>query len=432
LDKQTTSPAAVRVLVSASLIVAFGCARRPAEDGKVQLRFAYYGGLAVDALYREVAAAFEKRNPDIKIKPELVLAQKYKDKYRAELAAGGGPDIMEIEDEPFAGFAKRGFFLEVTSYLKNDPSFERANYFDTSFEAFEHQGQAYGIAYSGGTEALYYNKTVFDKAGLKYPSKDWTWDDLLKAAKTLTLDENKDGRYEQYGVTIPPKPIYAFSYIWGMGGEVLNKEMTKAVCNSEAAAQGLQFYADLVNRHHVAPTLSAMQQTGGPQMFMSGRIAMTVSGPWMLKEFREITDFEWDVEHRPVSPLGNRVTRATWDGMVINAETKHPREAWRFLAFMLTPEGQKITAKMGRGMPSLKELAHSEAFCRSDTPQREEVFLEALEYGRLSPLPPAFLEMREVGRTHMATLLMGKKSGQEIAEALATDFDACLAKDRER
>ena len=146
-------------------------------------------GPEIEALMREQLDAFEAQNPDIKVRYEPIPVD-YLTKIQVMLAAGNAPDVFFVDAVYAPQFMATGALLPLDDFMKKtgtDPDI----YAPALLDAFRYEGKIYGIPKDFNTMVLYYNKALFDRFGVEYPTKDWTWSDLEEAASKLT---KTDGR----------------------------------------------------------------------------------------------------------------------------------------------------------------------------------------------------------------------------------------------
>jgi len=124
-------------------------------------------------------------------------------------------------------------------------------------------------------------------------------------------------------------------------------------------------------------------------MFMTGRVAMVTSGPWLMPALKQST-FNYGVAHIPIGPAG-RHTRVTWDGIVMFSLCKHKPEAWRFIQFVASQKGQEIVASYARSVPILKTAR--DAFLKTARAAGMELFYEAMDYAQIQPISVHWFEM---------------------------------------
>ncbi|MFQ5810445.1 MAG: ABC transporter substrate-binding protein [Armatimonadota bacterium] len=393
-------------------------------EPRVTLVFGVAGDPVEQSTYSKLAAAFEERNPDIKVTLRHVPTR-FEDKMQTEMAGGTAPDVMFFQDEYFPMFAAKNAFLDLTPYIEED-GMDLSDFFEQGIVEFSHQGRLHGFPRDWGANVIFYNKDLFDRAGVPFPDEDWTWDDFLDAATRLTRDNDADGRIDQYGFVISTTVHYGLPWVWAAGGEVLNEDKTECTLYSSESVAGLQVYVDYMLKHKVAPSPMQTETLDVTAMFMTGRLAMYNGGPFAVPQYRTIEDFEWDVAFFPKGPQG-RVTRYYGDGYVAWRETRHPREAWELLKFLTSEYCERMYAEDARGVPSRKSVAYSDDFIRPDTPWDERIFVDSAKYAHLQPITTKYPEMDVAWREPYERILLGELTVAQALEIMDHQLDELLA-----
>ncbi len=354
------------------------------------IRFSHWGTYQEYQMWRQIVAAFEKAEPRIHVRQEYVVAVRYQTKIQQQLVAGDAPDVFLFQDEPFPNFAPKGFAV-LDDFLQRDGIDLRRDYFDSAVESFMIDGRLRGMPLWGGDNLIYCNKRCFDRAAtvrgrpVPLPSDDWTLDDFVRIARDLTIDEDGDGRIDQFGFGMPTW-LYGLPLMWAQGMHVLDPTRTRWAMTGPEAQRAWGFYQDLRFKYHVCPTAVEQGEMNTDTAFFTGRVAMVSNGPWIHPMLRGtgLKD-DYVIVHMPRGPAG-RVTRVTWDGLVIN-EGSSPRRkeaAWKFVRFVCGPAGQAIIARYQRLVPALRQGAR--VFVECDSGEGSRKFVEALEYARLQPI----------------------------------------------
>jgi len=393
-----------------------GCLGGKAQAPRTEIRFCFFGGYEAWQMFRAIVREFEALEPTLRVKL-IYWPGNYEDRLKLVMAAGTAPDVVTVQDEPFAAYCARNQFLDLTPFIRRHPrEYAPDRFFPTALEVFRYRGRQYTLPWNGGMVLVYYNKTLFDAAGLPYPARDWTWSDFLTACRRLTRDLDGDGRIDQYGFELPTHWMNALPFIWSAGGDTLSDDMTRPTWSDPRTLAGLRFMYDLRFEHRVVPLAAEFTGLDQNTLFMTRRVAMVHNGPWGLPFMRQ-TGLDWDIAHMPIGPAG-RWTRATWDGVSIFRRSRHPEAAWKFIHFLCGERGQWHVAHSGRALPARRSQAA--AFVRADTPQREEVFLEAMEmgYARLQKMPERWAQIDSECRPEMERLLLGRQTPEEMASSL--------------
>jgi multiple sugar transport system substrate-binding protein len=143
---------------------------------------------------------------------------------------------------------------------------------------------------------LYYNKDLFDAAGLEYPQRDWTMEDMKTAAMALTQDTNGDGKIDQWGYSFPWWPLLLEMY----NATIWNEDATACTLNSPQGIKAIQTVVDGRYVDKYAPDADQLAEQGEWDMFIAGKLAMYPTGPWAVQPFNDsITGFTYDIAHMP-------------------------------------------------------------------------------------------------------------------------------------
>jgi len=374
------------LLFFAAAMICGGCGGGDAKNEKIVLRFMRFSSPELNSVYDKIIADFEKEHPHIKIRQETTIRQA---QLQTQMAGNCAPDVIYIANKTLADFGTRGTLVDLRPYIKRD-GYDTDDFYPQAFaEGSVPSGEIYGMPATGGPEVLYYNKALFDKAGLAYPDAGWTWEDFLKAAKTLTKDRNGDGRIDQFGTsTMASAWSVSLSWLWGAGADLMNDDLSKCVVNSPRSIAAMQFLVDLENRYKVAAGTSAIAEMGGSRdVFMYSRLGMFIYLPWnCLNQFAACKDLKWDMALVPRGPQG-RYPCYTGESFTIWSGSKHREAAWEFVKFLCRKEASILFAERN-WMPARKSIATSAHFIKAGTPWHEEVYLESMKYARAAPSIP--------------------------------------------
>src|SRR5690606_17978775 len=179
-----------------------------ADKDPVTIEFMGHGNPNEKSIFEKLIASFEEKYPHVTVKYTSVPPGEYSQKLTTLISSGKAPDVFYVGGSEFYRFAEAGTVLNVQPYLDETDLFDPDNVWSQALDRYRYDGakvgsgDLYGLPKDVGPWAFVYNKDLFDDKGITPPSAvagEWTWDDLLDAAKQLTVDENGDGKPEQYG-----------------------------------------------------------------------------------------------------------------------------------------------------------------------------------------------------------------------------------------
>ncbi|MBI3972145.1 MAG: sugar ABC transporter substrate-binding protein [Chloroflexi bacterium] len=395
------------------------------------LRFSFFGSIEEKAIWEKIAEQFVATTPTVKITPEHISSS-YFTKIQTAIVAGDSADVILMEDKPTAGYAKKGFFRELDSFISADRTFKRDDYFPGLFDGLQYRGKLYGLPQHWLAHAILYNKEIFRKAGLKFPptsarDTSWNWDALLETARKLTIRDG--GKIGQWGLA---HGGYSWTlwrmWVWQNGGDVVTKDLKKSVLDTPEAVEALQTFANLTHVHHVAPTPEERQTAGASsndQLFYEGKTAMISSAPYFHNLRNRIKDFEWDVA---VPAMRKRRATPLWpDSISMWSGTKAPEASWQFLRYVVGPEGQKTITELGRGVPVLKSAANSPAFLQEQKdPKSVRMYLDVPQFGVVTQYTSMWTEIEQANREELEPVFLGKRSAKDAVSSLVPRLNQLL------
>jgi len=392
------------------------------------LSFMMWGDPAELDVWNKIVADFEAAKPEITVSVEVSDWDSYWTKLKTLLAAKTPPDMFAIDAPLYLDYQTKGVLLNLQPYIDANKGMLDGLYPQT-LQAYQTAQGYFGMPRDFQTIVLFYNKAMFDKAGLAYPNADWTWDDLRAAAKKLTLDTNGDGKTDQYGFTFDMwdmEPGYSEA-IWSYGGDVINADHTKTLLGEPAARTAWQLLYDMTFVDKSVPDSTTSGQYGG-DTFLAGVSAMFPMGHWAVPGYAD-ANISFDVAPMPKGPAG-RFTSVNSAGFVIANATKHPAEAFEFLKFVLSTAGQTRLAELGFACPVLKAIAESDTFLKQKTPINQQVFLDALQYAKIKPVFKGYDEWASAVGDGMAPVWSGEAQLNPTLDQVVIAADEVLSKNK--
>lgn len=306
------------------------------------IRYSTWGSVAEKEINEAIIAAFEEENPGCKVELEYIPDQ-YTQKIDTMFLGGEAPDVIYGHPHYFAGWAANGLLMNLNDMFEQEKDFFYGPDFTTSmYDMFKYKGDHVGTINGHDSFLLFYNKTLFDEAGVAYPTEDWTWDDFVAAGQKLTK-ETESGK--QYACTFDEYNLNAILY--SFGGDLYDdmNNPTKVVADSPDTVAALQFIQDCISKYGIAPDTKDLKQVGGS--FQTGKIAMEITGAWAVATNARIEDFEWDCAMVPLREGYPRRVSAYYAGYAVNAATQNPELAKAFAKYFQSDRAQKLLCEMG-------------------------------------------------------------------------------------
>ena len=368
---------------------------------------------------------FEQNHPGIDIKIEQFPGSSLKDyeiKLRLRYASGNAPDIWYFRENELAEYVDLGLIAPAPDYIEQIVQTNSVN--DMIREAPYFDGICYGIVHHAGWTVLYYNKKHFQEAGLDPEHPPKTWKEFLDYADRLTV-RAPDGTIERAGISLR-KTGYKqgtaekwLSFFYSAGGIPFDEEGTVSYFDSEAGKAAFDFYGKVL----FDKKIDSVTLDGDQRGFGQGRVSMFIREDhviyWLAENF---PDIEYGIA--PIPALDTSYTSYSSGGafpMVVNSESPHQEEAWRFLEFLLQDEPYLRYVRTVKAQPILRSVAALPEFKDNallQTYRNQQVFL-----------PPKFAHDRyslELIGTYVERFAYGHLTAEETVSRMTGEINAQL------
>jgi multiple sugar transport system substrate-binding protein len=416
-----------RIILGAALaagaLVLAGCST-PGEPtgGPVALTF-WHGYTEADGdVLEQIVSDFNESQDDITITTEINPWAVIDDTLLPALSAGNGPDIVAMPAERLPVYADRGAFASLDDFYA-DAANNAGSLNPGAVEMETVDGTKYGVPTGYVPLAVYYNKALFEAAGITEPPA--TWDEWVDVAKQLTIDENGDGTPEQYGVVLPDHATVANglwpALFYGNGGQIVEGGDTAAI-DSPENAETLEFWRDAVVNDKISPTgVDGIEADG---LFSGGKAAMTIGGPWMVFIAAD-NDIDYGIAPIPAGPV-EQASSAIGVSMAITEQDDAAKQAAaeKFFAYFLNDENS-VKWSLGSGWPPLRTDIPADAVAENPT-----VAALTAQSAFAKPLLPGVANSTDV-LAAVDELTQRALAGEDIAALLAeaqTSIQAALDK----
>jgi multiple sugar transport system substrate-binding protein len=376
---------------------------------------------------------FEESHPGIHVVLQTSPYALYVSKSLTSIASGSTlADLMFAEDWFGQELIRTKYAKDLMPYVRRDISLN--DYYSEAFTEWrgspggnEKSGDdhLYGFPACLGLTVLFYNKDMFDRAGIPYPDTTWTYDDLIRVAKTLTVDTDGDGIPDQWGLSFDVHYTGLETVIYSQGGRMLTPDGKHAVLEEPATLRSLEFVRDIFLTYRIASNTTSFVSSF--ESFVGRRAAMILIGSLGSINL-ENSPIRWDLTFPPKGPGGERRSRRYSMAFMIPANSPHPEEAWQLLLWILTKSPVEHLNRQYEGMmPTYRPFAASPLWLNA-APLHSRNLLVALEQGQSFPLfTPGWQEWRDNNLTpELMLMTQGKKSAAECARDADRRINAVL------
>jgi len=382
-------------------------------DGKTTItymEFSSNGGHEQDLA--AIVDAFEKEHEDIEVKVETTPYDSYFTKLQTALAGGTAGDTFELNYENFVTYAENGSLAELGS-------FDESAYKPSLLDAFAQDGTQYALPESFSDVVLFYNKELFDKAGLETPTSDWTWADEAAAAEKLT---DKDA-----GVWGDYQPVQFFEFYKALaqsGGSFFNADGTEATFDSPEGVEAAEWLVGKPGRTMPTEAQGAGTPDFDTNLFKDGKLAMWHSGIWMFAGLADVP-FEWDIA---VEPGNTQQASAMFaNGVAVNAASDHQEAAEAWLSFLTSSKAMADTRlSTSWELPPVADESLLAPYLEQDKPANRAAVMESLESVALPPVIARQAEMQDAITKELGEAAAGRKSVEEALADAKKAVDALL------
>lgn len=372
------------------------------EDGKTVVRYMNFS--ANDGHEKDldtIVAAFEKENSGIDVRVETLPFADYFTTLQTAVAGDTAPDAFELNYENFVTYAKNGSLAELSGV-------DKSVYGKSLVDAYALDGKQYGLPESFSNVVLFYNKTLFDQAGVAPPTADWTWADEQAAAQKLT---NKSA-----GVWGDYQPVTYNEFYKALaqtGGQFLSEDGKSATFDSP---EGLKAANWLIGKSGTTMPTEA-DGAGTPdfdsKLFKDGKLAMWHNGIWMFDAMADVP-FEWDVVVEPGDTT--KASAMFVNGLAVSAASESKDAAQKWITFLSASDTTtKVRLDSSWELPPVADESKLASYVDKPKPGNREAVFGALEDTVLPPVIERQQEMQDVVTKELGEAAAGRKT---VAQAL--------------
>ena len=372
----------------------------------------------------EILADFTEET-GIKTKLTVVKWDEYWTMLEAGAQGGSLPDVFWMHSNESQRYMSNDMLLDLTDKIADSDLIDPANYPEDIWGLYTYDEKYYAVPKDVDTIALWYNKAMFDEAGLAYPTADWTWDDVTEAAKKLTKEDGS-----QYGLAVRNDNNQAgyYNLVYDNGGHIINEDKTKSGWDDPKTIEAMEVLESWI-KDGVMPPIETMSENGEDVLFQSGKVAMVLQGSWMVAAYRdnEYTAENCDVVELPKSATtGRRASVYNGLGWAASANGKNTENAWKLIEYLGSEKAQKKQAELGVTMSAYKGT--SDAWANS-ADFNLQAYLNMMDDMEIRPYSKTTVTWENEDNEILKSVYMGEKSMADACKEMADQMNEKLAEE---
>lgn len=352
---------------------------------------------------------------------QVVTWENYWTTLSAGASGGELPDVFWMHSNEAQKYMQNAMLLDLTDRIAASDVVDMTKYPEDISVLYNEGGKQFAIPKDIDTIAIWYNKALFDKAGVAYPDDTWEWTDFYENAKKLHDPDNG-----VYGVALAPDNNQAGYYntIYSYGGYVINDDKTKSGYDDPKTVEAMELYAKIVTECN--PPIEVLTENKEDGLFTAGKAAMILQGSWMLAAY---LGNDYTLENADIAPLpkvgDKRVSIYNGLGWVAAANTEYPEEAWKLIEYFGSKEAQEKQAQLGVTMSAYEGT--SEAWAKSTDVFNLDAYLQMMDDMVIRPYSRNTIVWENRSHEYMKEVWMGDKDMKTALTELAAEMNTMLA-----
>ena len=197
-----------------------------------------------------------------------------------------------------------------------------------------------------------------------------------------------------FGISFDEEAMYYLPYMMSEGGGILSDDLSRMIIDNPESQKGLNLYADLRKKYHVAPLRSESASATMAQMFLQEKLAMHLTGRWLVPKYREDANFDWDITRFPKGDKGSIVPLDA-SGWALAKSSTHKDSARKLIYYLSSKECSKQFTKSGLIVPARKDVAETTSFLDNNKPHNSRLFINIIEDAKPTPVSVDYKEIQD-------------------------------------
>ncbi|MDB5522458.1 MAG: extracellular solute-binding protein family 1 [Rhizobium sp.] len=404
-----------KAMAASALVIGMAGAYAPAfAETQVNFTVAEYSS-KTGPYYQEVAAAFEKENPDIKINIQVVPWDTLLQRLTTDIAGGQAPDISIVGTRWLVDFASQGIAEPVDSYMT--PEF-KATFIDTFMTPGVMDGKTMGLPVAASARAMLVNTELFEKAGATPPTN---WKEFYEAATKLKALPDTFA-FGMQGKEIETDAYFYYS-LWTHGGDILKADGTSGLDTPEAL-EALTLYKKMIDEGLTQPSPTNYTREDIFNLFKQGKLGMVFTFPMLIPQIKaEAPNLKYKILPFPEGTA--KATYGVTDTLMLFASSQVKAEAWKFIEFTYKDEW-RTKFDHGEGLlPVTKNVAAEEYYTKDPDIAG---FAAGLPYAKFAPTIANWEEIADTTVRMLQQVYLGEAQPADALKTAAAEINKIRGK----
>lgn len=338
----------------------------------------------------------------------------YNTKMQTVIGSVDAPNVFWMNFNLASEYIPMGFVQELNEFMDNDSDFDISKLNAGITDVYTIDGKIYGVAKDTDGFAVFYNKSIFDAAGIEYPENGWTMDDFVETTKATTTDG-------VVGWSNSTSDRVYYNFMYSYGGSPYKEGGMESNVNSSGSVEGMQVLLDLLNDGYTF-NRADLDELGSGVAFESNLAAMTIDGSWMVSEFATALGDNLGIVELP---KGSNGIASTGHGIAYATTTSNPymEETWLFLSYLGSESAQEKQVEVV--IPAANACSSTWEAVYPDL--NLSAFITALDNNKPYLADNNAIAARTAFQEHLANMQSGMYSNaQDAMDAAAQAMDVAI------
>lgn len=399
-----------------------------AAEAGAEIEFTYWEGSPSDKdAWNAVLDKFEKEHPEIKLIRQVYPSNDYVPQLDTRIAGNDWPDVMRYTYQRLGRFKESDTMLDLTGMISEESLRDLVPAYRS---ALEYEGKLVGMPHHTDTIAVFYNKEMFAKSGIRIPASPadaWSWEELGEIAKKLKTDHNLP--YAFAGIWENKSGYRYLPFIYMNGGAMLSEDMQSITIDQPKALEAIQLYESWVKDGLIAKT-GFTQPPAGNAMFAAKQLAFVFGGSWHCSYMQENLPDNWAITYMP-QVGGKSSSDLGGNGLFAYQGTKYPKAAAILIDYLSKPENMRLFCETGNFIPVRQSLIDEGLSFQSFQPEMD-LFLEIV--ATIDPkmaadeTSPKFQQLNVIFSEEMDPLIIGGSvTAEQVVAKMKTRMEEAMA-----